>query len=53
LISCAEPSGSESRVTPPAVMVPSTSIKKTVICLARFATREVIRAAILFAALAN
>jgi hypothetical protein len=35
------------------VIVPSTSIKNTVICFARFATFAGIRAVIFFATLAN
>src|SRR5258705_6957439 len=38
LISSAVPSGWESRRTVPGVMVPSTSISRTFICLARFLT---------------
>src|SRR3984957_19187424 len=38
LISRAEPSGWESKDTVPVVRVPSTSIRKTLICLARLAT---------------
>src|ERR1700751_921326 len=36
LISRAEPSPCESRVTLPSVIVPSTSIRSTLICAARF-----------------
>src|SRR4030081_3019149 len=35
-ISNADPSGCDRRYTPPLVIVPSTSINKTLICLARF-----------------
>src|SRR5256885_8232974 len=37
-ISRAVPSGCESRVTAPLVIVPSTSMRRTLICFARFAT---------------
>ena len=38
----AEPSGCDRSVTLPSVIVPSTSMRKTLICLARLATADVI-----------